>query len=117
MFSDPLTLTVNSVAKTLPRILIDGPKATYQMADQTFTMSISHQVGKDKRIRSVLRVEQKAIVTNPVDSSNDYDTLVYYFVIDRPSFGFSITQVEQLVAAVQAFTTTGVVDKLFGQEI
>jgi len=118
MFSDPLTLTVNSVAKTLPRILIDGQKAVYQMADQTFTMTIAHQVGKqDKRVRSTLRVEQKAIVSNPLDLTNDYDTLVFYFVLDHPSFGFSQAQCEQLVAAVQAFTTTGVVDKLFGQEI
>lgn len=117
MFADPQTLTVNSVAKSLPRIMIDGQKAIYQMADQTFTLTVSHQPAKDGRVRSTVRVEQKAIVTNPLDNTNDYDTLVFYYVLDRPSFGFSMAQVEQLVAAIQAFTTTTVVDKLFGQEI
>jgi len=55
-------------------------------------------------------------VTNPLDSTNDYDTLTYYFVIERPAYGFTMTQVEQLVAGFNSWLTTGNVDKLFGQE-
>jgi len=117
MFSDPITITVNSVAKVLPRVLIDGQLATYQLSDGTFALDISHQTTKSGRIRSTVRFTQKAIVTDPLTSANDYDTCVFYYVIDRPAYGFSMTQVEQLVAALQAWTSTANVDKLFGQEI
>jgi len=117
MFTDPISVTVNSVAQSMPRILIDGQKAVYQKSDGTFTLTISHQTTKDRRVRSTIRLEQKAVVTNPLDSTNDYDTLVFYCVMDRPSYGFSMAQCEQIIAGLQAYMTASIVDKLFGQEI
>jgi len=117
MFADPQSITVNSVAQSLPRVLIDGSRAVYKKSDESFTLSISHQVTKDKRIRSTARFEQRGIVTNPLDSSNDYDTQSISVQLDRPNYGFSMAQVEQLVAAFTAWLTVGNVDKIYGQEI
>jgi hypothetical protein len=115
MFADPQTVTVNSVAKVMARYLVDGTKANYQTADGLFILTISHQVSKG-RTRSMVRVDQKAIVTNPLDSTNDYDTLSFYSVLDRPDFGFTTAQAEQLVAGCQAWLTAANVDKLLGRE-
>lgn len=116
MFSEPITITVNSVAKVMPRVSTKDLSSKYALSDGTFRLEISHQPSKD-RVRSMARFTQRAIVTNPLDStSNDYDELSFYSVIDRPLYGFSQTQVEQLVAAFQTWLNTAAVDKLYGQE-
>jgi hypothetical protein len=115
MFSDPQSLTVNSVAQSMPKISSDGRKAVYQKADQTYTLTISHSTSKG-RIRSVVRIDNRAIVTNPLDSTNDFDVLSVYMVIERPEFGFTVTNVQQLVAGFAGFLDSTVVGKLYGQE-
>jgi hypothetical protein len=116
MFTDPQTLTVNSVAKTMPRIEQNGTSSTYQMADQTFTFKISHQAVSGNRVRSMVRTDQRAIVPDPLTSVNDYENLAVYLVIDRPLAGFTATQVDQLVQAMKAWLTTTAVTSLFGRE-
>lgn len=116
MFADPQSVTVNAVAKSMPRVETGTRKCIYQMNDQTFTLTISHQTQTNGRIRHMVRIDQRAIVTDALSNTNDYDTLSYYFVIDRPGYGFTMAQVEQLVAGLNAWTTTANVDKIFGQE-
>ena len=85
-FADPQVVTVNAVAKSMPRILTDGKSSTYQMADASFKLTISHQLSKG-RVRTTARIDQRAIVPDPLTSVNDYETLSFYFVIDRPEVG------------------------------
>lgn len=117
MLTDPQTITVNSVAQSLPRTLLEGSRATYQSADGLFTMVVSHiNAGRD-RIRTMVRIDQKAIVPDPLTSVNDYETLGVYLVIDRPQVGFTATQVDYLVQALKAWFTTAQVTALFGRQI
>lgn len=117
MFSEPITFTVNGVAQSLKRVQMGpGLASTYQNADESWKMTISHEQPKNGRIRSQVRVDQRKIVTNPLDSSNDYDTMTFYCVLDRPAYGFSILEAEYIVAAFQAFLTSPNVDKLYGKE-
>jgi len=115
MFADPQTVTVNAVAKVMPRIQVEGTKSTYQLADETYRLTISHTKSND-RIRSMVRIDQRAVVTNPLDLTNDYDTLSFYFVIDRPVYGFTTAQIEQLVAGLKTWADNTAVDKLIGSE-
>lgn len=115
-FADPQTVTVNSVARVMARILNDGTSAVYQSADESWKLSISHTTSRNGRTRTQVRFDQRAVVSNPLDSSNDYDTLTYYTVIDRPAYGFSMVQVEQIVAGLNAWLTNATVDKLYGKE-
>jgi hypothetical protein len=62
------------------------------------------------------RIDQRAVVADPLTSVNDYETLSFYCVIDRPNYGFTTAQIEQLVTGFQAWLTTGNVDKLVGLE-
>jgi len=117
--SDPITITVNAVAKVMPRIATTSTGnitgSTYATADGLFQLEISHTRSKG-RVRSLIRFTQKAIVTNPLDSTNDYDTLVDQRVLDRPDFGFTATQLSQQVAGFSAWEDSTIVGKLFGGE-
>jgi hypothetical protein len=116
MFSDPQSITVNSVAKSMPRVSTTGTASVYKKADETFQMTISHTKAQGGRIRSVVRVDQKAIVPDPLTSVNDYETLTVYTVIDRPLAGFTSADVNYLVAALSGWLDSTAVGKLFGQE-
>lgn len=117
--ADPQVVTVNAVAQSMPRLQSDGKSAVYANADESFKLSVSHEkpVVKGKtRVRSLARIDQRAIVTNPLDSTNDYDTLTVYLVIDRPEVGFSSTQVDQLVSGFKTWLTSTMVGTLYGQQ-
>jgi hypothetical protein len=116
MFSDPQTVTVNAVAKVMPRVSQQGTSSVYKLSDETFTLSVSHQKAGKDRVRSVVRVDQKAVVPDPLTSVNDYEILSFYMVIDRPSAGFTDTQVNYLVQGLKTWLDATAVGKLFGQE-
>jgi hypothetical protein len=114
-FADPQVVTVNAVAKSMPRILTDGKSSTYQMADGSFKLTISHQLSKG-RVRTTARIDQRAIVPDPLTSVNDYETLSFYFVVDRPEVGFTDTQVNQLKTGLASWLSDATGTKLFGLE-
>lgn len=114
--TDPQVVTVNAVAQSMPRVLISGTSAKYQKADESFALSVSHSNTKDRRIRSMARLDQRAIVADPLTAENDYQTLSFYVVVDRPNYGFSQTQVEQLITGFKTWLDNTMVGKLFGQE-
>jgi len=115
MFSDPQSITVNSVAQSLAKILAAGTSAVYQKADETFKLSVSHTKTKG-RIRSMVRIDQRAIVPDPLTSANDYETLATYIVIDRPEVGFTANDVNYLVTALKSWLDSTAIGKLYGQE-
>jgi len=116
MFSDPVTITINGVAKTLARVKTGDMESTYQTADGLLTLEIPQQPTKSSRARTTLRFTQKKVVTNPLDSSNDYDSTTWTHTFDRPGFGFSDVELFQVEAALGAFLTQTNVTKLYGHE-
>lgn len=116
MFADPIVIAIDGVNHSLPRVLIQGSQAQYANADGTVKATISHQKSK-KRVRSMVRVDQRFMVTNPLNEENDYDTLTYYSVIDRPETGIEAGDVGVLAVGVNTFTSDATVrGKLYGQE-
>jgi hypothetical protein len=113
MLSDPQTVAINGVSYDLPRVTSDGKKSTYQDSDIKHVLTVSHQESKG-RVRSMVRLDEKKLVTNPIDSSTDFDSLGTYLVIDRPLFGFSVAEAQQLVYALQALIDSAMVSKLYG---
>lgn len=115
MFADPQSVTVNSVAQSMPRITSDGTKSLYQKTDESWKLTISHQ-RTSQRIRSMARIDQRAVVADPLTSVNDYETLSFYVVLDRPPVGFSQTQCEQIIAGLKTWLDNTAIGKLYGQE-
>jgi hypothetical protein len=116
MFTEPIQLTINAVPHDLPRIRVGDLSASYAKADETLIFEISHQTTKQDRVRSMIRLVEKAVVTNPLDNSNDYDTATIQMTIDRPLYGFSETRIDQLVQGFKAFLTTANVGKIYGKQ-
>lgn len=117
--SDPQSVTVNSVAKSMPRVETSGSKSTYRMNDETYELVVSHEKVGSKtgpRIRSMVRIQRRDIVPDPLTAVNDYENLIVYTVIDRPVAGFSSTVVQQVVAGFQAWLDGTMVGKIYGQE-
>lgn len=116
MFADPITITVNAVAKVLARVSSVGLKSTYQNADETYTLTISHQVMNNGRVKSMARIDRREIVTNPLDSSTDYDTLSEWYVIERPSYGFTSANITDVATGFKTWLDNTVITKLLGKE-
>lgn len=116
MFADPQTLTIASVAKTMPKIRQEGTTASYQTSDGLIKLAIRHTPAKDDRMRSLVRVDFEAVVTNPLDNSNKNDSFSFQVVLDRPNFGFTPTQMGDVWAALKVWLDATALGKLLGQE-
>jgi hypothetical protein len=114
-FADPQSITVNGVPKSMPRVLNDGKKSIYSNADGTYTMTISHAQQKDK-IRTVVRVDQRKVVADPLTTENDYQTLTTMHIVERPVYGFSATELEHQLLALEGWQDATNIGKLYGQE-
>lgn len=119
MLADPQSITVNAVAKSMPRIQQDGSHAFYQMSDQTFSLDVRHNsLRKDgkERVKSLVSFTQRAVVPDPLTAVNDFETVTVSVLLDRPVAGFTSTQVDQMVAGFKTWLDTTMVTKLFGRE-
>jgi hypothetical protein len=121
-FSDPQSITINGVTTSLPRR--SGPNqdknqvtGSFANADDTLVTSFSHQTASGTgRVRHSFRLDQSKIVTSPIDLQNDTDSCSVYIVIDRPGYGFTVADVQYLVAALSGFLSSANVAKLYGRE-
>lgn len=114
-FTDPQSITVNSVAKSMPRVKTEGSRSEYAMADETFRMTISHQESKS-RTRRMIRVDQRVVATDPLTSISEYKTLGVYIVIDEPEYGFADADIDYVVQALKTWASTANVLKVLGSE-
>lgn len=115
-FTDPQSVTVNAVPKSLPRIGSEGSQGSkYCTADGEFSMRISHQKTKG-RWRRMVRLDQQVIAADPLTAENAYQSAGVYLVIDEPEFGFDDTTLDYLAAALIAWLSAGNRAKLYGGE-
>lgn len=117
MFSDPQTITVATVAKTLPRVSSGDFTGQFRASDGAYVLSVKHTTGK--RDRSVVRVDQRKIGANPLDPTKNLPyTASVYVVLDAPAgfTGFTSTELEDLVKAQVAYLSAANVTKFVGKE-
>lgn len=114
-FTDPQTLTINAVPKTLVRIKSEGLKSTYKTADEEITFTVSHQESKS-RTRRMARVDQRKVATDPLSTTQTYKTAGVYLVIDEPEFGFSDAELDYIVQALKTWLSSTNVGKICASE-
>nr|QDH88467.1 MAG: hypothetical protein H4Bulk463692_000002 [Leviviridae sp.] len=116
MFSDPQSITVNSVAQSLPAIARNDVSSQYQKDDATYKMVISHQY-KTERNRFTVRIDANKVAADPLTAANNR---VYsqscYIVMDKPVVGYSNAETQQLASALTAFCTSANLLKVLGGE-
>jgi hypothetical protein len=115
MFTDPQTVTYNSVGKPMPKIKQGVTDSTYRTADETFQLRVSHQSTKS-RTRRMVRLDQTIIAADPLSAINTSQSAGVYLVIDEPKFGFDDATLDYMVDALVAWLTAGNIAKLLGSE-
>jgi len=114
--ADPQVITVATVAQSMPRIKTDALSAIYQKNDKSYTFKVSHQES-GARVRSLVRVDYRAVKADPLTSANQWENMSVQTVIDRPmGTTFSATEVSDLVAGLSGWLTSTNVGKLYGEE-
>jgi hypothetical protein len=116
LFSDPQTVTVDSVAQTLPAISREKSKSVYKEDVGEYSLEISHQE-TGKRIRSVVRLNRVKVTSDPfIPAQNVQVSHSAYLVIDRPVAGFSASELDLDVAGLVAWLSSTNVLKVLGGE-
>lgn len=103
-FSDPTSITMNAVAKSLPRIFAPSGPSTFKSADDEFKLEISHSEVKGRRERHLVRITQRAVVADPYVPTNFAETRAsVHLVLDNPLVGFTDAELGYLVEALADF--------------
>jgi hypothetical protein len=101
-FADPQSVTVNSVAQSMPRTGSGNGTGTFTEADGTNSLTISHSYGK--RTRRTIRFNDKKIATNPYDTTLNQDvSCSVYLVVDAPIQGYTLTELGYVVDGFLAY--------------
>lgn len=118
-FADPQTVTINSVAQTLPRVGQGIGTGTFLKDDGNVTMAISH-ASNGKRNRRRIRLDHRKIAADPLVTAQNlqYSMSVSLF-IDVPSVGYTVAEAKQIVDGLTAYLTASSganVTKILGGE-
>jgi hypothetical protein len=118
MFNDPQNVTVDTVAKPLPRVSVGNMTSTYRSSDGSLELNIAHSA--NKRERSVVRLTANKVGADPFDSTRSRAyTAQTYLVIDTPlnGAGFTDAELEDHVTALLDFLKgAGNLVKILGKE-
>lgn len=104
-FSDPISLTVNAVPKSMPRMYSPvGQASIFKTSDDEFKAELSHVEVKGRRERHFIRITQRKIGADPlVPATNLESTASVYLVMDNPKTGFSDTELGYLMKSLCDF--------------
>lgn len=94
MFTDPLSMTIDAVAVSLPRTSTGDERAEYTSSDGAHRVTASHQsTGGNKRVRRMLRFDTSKWATDPFrDDQNVEISMSCYMVFDVPRLGYTVTE-------------------------
>ncbi|DAD51259.1 coat protein [ssRNA phage Gerhypos.4_20] len=115
MLADPQSVTINSVATSLPKTLVGPTSNSYTSADGNTSM-VTKQNTTATRFRREVRLSQKKIAPDPISAVNKEIGFSTYLVIDEPRAGFSDTEIKYLIAALTGWLTSANQDKILGGE-
>lgn len=99
MFSDPQSITVNAVAKSLPRVASGSYDGSFENVTEGLKLRVSHVFGK--RTRRTVRLDSKDIAADPfLDGTNRPISMSAYLVVDTPTLGYTDTEISHNVQAL-----------------
>ncbi len=104
-FADPQSVTVNAIAKSLPRTGSGANSGNFRTNDGLHALEVSHQNGKS-RTRHLIRLTESKITTDPLNSAQNIAVSTsVYLVADVPNTGYSVTEMKYVVDALVAYLT------------
>lgn len=106
MFTEPQTVTVATVAKTLPRVAFGDRSGSFETADGAFKLQISHNLRN--RNRRTARLDITKTAADPLlDGVSRPYSMSVYMVVDHPQVGFSNTEVVDNLQALIDWLAAG----------
>lgn len=116
MFTEPQTVTINAVAKDLPRVSIGDRSGIFESTSLGYLLRIFHVNGKRKR--HTVRLDATKTAADPLlDGVSRQYSMSAYLVIDRPLVGYSDTEAGQVVQGLVDWAdTAGNLSKVIGGE-
>jgi hypothetical protein len=118
MFADPQSITIDTVANTLPRVAVGDHSATYTKDDETLELTVSHLTSRNGRVRRMVRLDASKIASDPfVSGANRQVSSSTYLVVDEPSDGaYTNTELLNNVKGLVAWLSDANVTKLLAGE-
>jgi len=118
--ADPLSITLNSVATSLPKTNMIESKSTYTKDDGLVKLTVAHQeVGKTKT-RRVIRLDTTDVAADPLLAGINREVpFEAYLVIVDPKVGLTIAAKKDKVTSLLTLITASsgaVLTKVLGGE-
>jgi hypothetical protein len=97
--SDPQSIKIDGVTKSLPRVSVKGFESEYFSEDGLWRLKVATTQGRRKR--QTIRVDLIKTTTNPNDTTQTMEvSSSMYIVVDRPPAGWTN---EEMLKAVKGF--------------
>lgn len=119
-FTDPLSVTVTGTTHALPRTSVGDRKSEYTSADGLYVVRASHEGGKGKRTRSMLRIDTSKMAPDAFKPSDVVrKSMSLYIVFDLPPEGYDDADVLAVYTGFKTLITANsdlLITKLLGGE-
>jgi len=107
MLSDPQSVYVGGSNVSLPAVSRGENQSVYMSADGKQKLTVSHQY-KAERHRFTARLDSNKVAADPLASANNrVYTHSVYFVVDRPTVGYSVAESEDALYGLIAMLQSG----------
>ena len=117
-FTDPIPLTIDGTAYSLPKVSTSGFKSQYRTGDGLIAVTADHQYGQ--RNRHVLRIDHAKITADPfIPTQNSKVGMNHYLIFDYPVAGYSNSDVLKIYQGLKSWysaSTDAIITKLLGGE-
>lgn len=117
MFTEPISITYATVAKSLPAIGRNDVQSEYKLNDSgvVYDLVLSHQFKARNRV--VARLRRDAYASDPVvPAQNVLASATATFTCDFPNVGYTLVDVQNLGKALCAFLSDANILKLLNGE-
>jgi hypothetical protein len=105
-YADPQSVTINSVANSLPRVGAGPDSGNFKANDGNVVLTVKHSNGR--RLRHTARLDFSKIAADPlISSTNIKYSMSAYVVVDAPVTGFTVAEQKQIVDALTAWLAAG----------
>lgn len=117
MFPDPQSVTVATVAKSMPRVGSSLNAGKFTDPTREYTLSVNQSNGRRNQAR--VRLDNSKIIVDPLASDRNLPvSMSVYLVVDTPLTGYSSQQVVDQIIALADWLKAGTNSaKLVGGEI
>lgn len=113
--ADPQSVTVNAIAKSLPRTGMSDTSGRFMTADGKYSLTIQHS--KDKKFRHVVELKfVDTVASSLVPSQNVVSETRAYLVVENPINGIDATTAGYVATALTTYANAAFITKLIGGE-